>query len=436
MDASIGLYLLILFIALIFIGVPIAIAIGVSSVLVMLSVIPYNVVAITSGQKLATGIDSFSLLAVPFFVLAGNIMNQGGIATRLVNFAYLFVGKVPGSLCHVNVLSNMMFGSVSGSAVAAAAAVGKTLLPEIKKAKIDVQTAAAVNIASCPTGMLIPPSNGLIVYSVVSGGTSIGALFLAGYIPGILMGLSCMVVAYIMFKLKPSLAGVNTRSSFTLKQVAIITGQAIPSLGLILVVIGSIICGICTATEAACMAVLYSLLLSLIYKTINFKVLMSISKDTVLISGVVLFLIGASTIMSYIMAYAHIPQTVSKSILSITDNKIVILLLINIILLIVGMFMDMTPAILIFTPIFLPIAKALGIDPVHFGIIMCFNLCIGIVTPPVGTALFVGCSVSGSKIEQVIKPLLPMIFAEIAILMLVTYMPSLSLLIPKYFGFL
>ena len=435
MEASLGLYLLLIFLFFIFVGVPIAIAIGVSSVLVMLSVIPYNVVAITSGQKLATGIDSFSLLAVPFFVLAGNIMNQGGIATRLVNFAYLFVGKVPGSLCHVNVLSNMMFGSVSGSAVAAAAAVGKTLLSEVKSAKIDVNTATAVNIASCPTGMLIPPSNGLIVYSVVSGGTSIGALFLAGYIPGILMGLSCMVVAYIIFKLKPSLAGVNLNNSFTLKQIAIVTWQAIPSLGLILVVIGSIIGGICTATEAACMAVLYSLFLSLLYRTIDLKILKTISKDTVLISGVVLFLIGASTIMSYIMAYAHIPQTVSKAILSITNDKILILLLINIILLVVGMFMDMTPAILIFTPIFLPIAKTIGIDPVHFGIIMCFNLCIGIVTPPVGTALFVGCSVSGAKIERVIKPLLPLILSEIFILFLITYVSSLSLAIPRYFGF-
>lgn len=435
MEANLGLYLLLLFGFFIFIGVPIAVGIGVSSVIVMLTVIPSNVVAITSGQKLVTGIDSFSLLAVPFFVLAGNIMNQGGIAKRLVNFAFLFVGKVPGSLCHVNVLANMMFGSVSGSAVAAAAAVGKTLLPEIKQSKIDIPTATAINIASCPTGMLIPPSNGLIVYSVVSGGTSIGALFLAGYIPGILMGLVCILIGYGIFKTKPTLAGDVTKNNITLKQAMLVIGQAIPSLGLIIVVIGSIIGGVCTATEAACMAVLYSLLLSCIYKQINIKVLKSISKDTILISGVVLFLIGASTIMSYIMAFAHIPQTVSQAILSITDDKIVILLLINIILLVVGMFMDMTPAILIFTPIFLPIAKQLGVDPVHFGIIMTFNLCIGIVTPPVGTALFVGCSVSGQKVESVVKPLLPLIFAQVSLLFVITYLPDLSLAIPKLFGF-
>ena len=436
MDIQIGLYLLALFGIMIVMGVPIAIAIATSSVAIMLSVMPYKVVAITAGQKLATGIDSFSLLAVPFFVLAGNIMNQGGIAQRLVRFAYLFVGKVPGALCHVNVLSNMMFGSVSGSAVAAAAAVGKTLLPEVKEAKIDIPTATAINIASCPTGMLIPPSNGLIVYSVVSGGTSIGALFLGGYIPGILMGLACIVVGYIFFKLNPSLAGNSIRHKYTFKEAISITWQAIPSLSLIFVVIGSIIAGICTATEAACMAVLYSLILSLIYKSIDIDALKCISKDTIIICGVVLFLIGASTVMSYIMAYAHLPQLISSALLGITDNKIAILLIINLLLLVVGMFMDMTPAILIFTPIFLPVATTLGIDPVHFGIVMTFNLCIGLVTPPVGTALFVGCSVSCCKIEEVIRPMLPLIFAEIIVLMLVTYIPSLSLAIPTYLGFI
>ncbi len=363
-------------------------------------------------------------------------MNQGGIAKRLVNFAFLFVGKIPGSLSHVNVLSNMMFGSVSGSAVAAAAAVGKTLLPQIKSTGLNLPVASAINIASCPTGMLIPPSNGLIVYSVVSGGTSIGALFLAGYVPGILMGLGCMIVGFIYFKLKPELAGNQTRVSYSLSEKLKITWQALPSLGLIIVVIGSIIGGVCTATEAACMAVLYSLLLSWIYKAINLETLKSISKDTIHISAMVLFLIGASTVMSYIMAYAHLPQMISEALLSISDNKIVILLIINLTLLIVGMFMDMTPAILIFTPIFLPVTTALGIDPVHFGIIITFNLCIGIVTPPVGTALFVGCSVSNLKIEQVIKPLLPLIFAEIAILMVVTYVPELSLYLPRLTGLL
>lgn len=436
MDLTLGLFLLIAFILLLTFGFPIAIAIGGASAIVMLYAMPYKVVAITVGQKMATGIDSFSLLAIPFFVLAGNIMNQGGIARRLVQFAYLFVGKIPGSLSHVNVLSNMMFGSVSGSAVAAAAAVGKTMLPQIKRAGINLPVASAINIASCPTGMLIPPSNGLIVYSVVSGGTSIGALFLAGYVPGILMGLVCMVIGYFYFKLKPDLQTNHEYQHFTFKEVLLISWQALPSLGLIIVVIGSIVAGVCTATEAACMAVLYSLVLSLIYKQINKEILITIFKDTVEISAIVLFLIGASTIMSYIMAYAHIPKIVSEAMLSISDNKIIILLIINVILLIVGMFMDMTPAILIFTPIFLPIVTSLGIDPVHFGIIMTFNLCIGIVTPPVGTALFVGCSVSGLKIEQVIKPLIPIIIAEILVLLVISYIPALSLYIPEVAGFM
>ncbi|MCR5085309.1 MAG: TRAP transporter large permease [Succinivibrionaceae bacterium] len=434
MDASLGIYLLAIFGVLVALGVPIAISIAVSSVVLMLFIMPVKVVAITSGQKMATGIDSFSLLAIPFFVLAGNIMNQGGIATRLVNFAFLFVGRIPGSLAHVNVVSNMMFGAVSGSAVAAAAAVGKTLLPEVRKAGINMPVAAAVNIASCPTGMLIPPSNGLIVYSVVSGGTSIGALFLAGYVPGILMGLACMIMAYVIFKLKPEYSGNFEAKRYTIAQALNITWEALPSLGLIIVVIGSIIGGVATATEAACLAVLYSLVLSWIYHQVNAKILRSIAIDTICISSVVLFLIGASSVMSYMMAYAHLPQLVSKALLSITENPIAILLIINLLLLIVGMFMDMTPALLIFTPIFLPVVKQLGIDPVHFGIFMTFNLCMGIITPPVGTALFVGCSVAQIKIEQVVKKLLPFLLAEFFVLMLVTYVPALSMWLPRVAG--
>ncbi len=434
MDASLGIYLLGIFGLFVALGVPIAISIGMSSVALMLFIMPLKIVAITSSQKMATGIDSFSLLAIPFFVLAGNIMNQGGIASRLVNFAFLFVGKIPGSLAHVNVVSNMMFGAVSGSAVAAAAAVGKTLLPEVKKTGINMPVAAAVNIASCPTGMLIPPSNGLIVYSVVSGGTSIGALFLAGYIPGLLMGLACMIVAYLIFKVKPEYSGNYVPKSYVLSDVIRITWEAIPSLGLIIVVIGSIIGGIATATEAACMAVIYSLVLSILYHQIDMKILKTIALDTIVISSVVLFLIGASTVMSYMMAYAHLPQTVSKALLALTDNKFAILLIINVLLLVVGMFMDMTPALLIFTPIFLPVMKQMGIDPVHFGIFMTFNLCMGIITPPVGTALFVGCSVAKIKIEQVVKKLLLFLAAEFIVLMLVTYIPDLSMWLPRLAG--
>lgn len=433
MESTIGLLLLVLFIVFVGMGVPIAISIAWSSLAVMMLVVPFKVAGITAGQKLITGMDSFSLLAIPFFILAGNIMNQGGIAARLINLAKLIVGKRPGALAHVNILSNMFFGAVSGSAVAAAAAVGKTLTPQIEKDGYDKPFIAAVNIASCPTGMLIPPSNGLIVFSVVSGGTSIGALFIGGYVPGILMGFSCMVVAYLVARSRGYSSPDSSRLVFREKMRVI--WQAMPSLGLIVVVIGGIIAGIFTATEGACIAVLYALFLSLCYRSLTYEALWTVFKDTAEISGIVLFIIGASTIMSWAMAYTGLPRMVSSWILGLSENRIVILLLMNVLLLIVGMFLDMTPALLIFTPIFMPIAMDVGMNPVHFGMMMVFNLCIGIVTPPVGTALFVGCSVARIPLEAVIKAVLPFIAAEILVLGLVTYIPDLTLFLPRLAGF-
>lgn len=434
MDNSLALYLLLIFGVLISLGVPIAIAIGVSSLSIMLMAMPFMVAISTAGQKMVNGIDSFSLLAVPLFIMAGNIMNHGGIARRLVDFAYLFVGKIPGAVSHVNIIANMLFGSVSGSAVAAVAAVGKTLLPEAEKTGMNKELFAAANIASGPTGQIIPPSNGMIVYSVVSGGTSIGALFLAGYLPGILMGLCSTLVVAIYLKLHPSWAGKNQEHKFTFAQVLTVVWRALPSLLMIVVVIGGIITGIYTATEAACSAVVYALVLSLIYKQINAKILLEVARDTMNISCMVLFLIGCSSVMSYVLAYTQIPKLIATSMLSLTDSPFMIFLLMNIILLIVGMFMDLTPAVLIFTPIFLPIATQLGMDPVHFGIMILFNLCVGITTPPVGAALFVGCSITGVSIERVTKMLIPFFIATIGGLMVVTYVPELSLAIPRLAG--
>ncbi|CAM3972431.1 TRAP transporter large permease [Vibrio neonatus] len=431
MDISIGFWLLCLFLFLIAFSVPIAIAIAMSSLVIMCSILPSNVAFMTAGQKIVTGIDSFSLLAIPFFILAGNIMNRGGIAARLVQFAKILVGRLPGALSHVNVLANMLFGSVSGSAVAAAAAVGKTLEPELEKEGYDKSYSTAVNVASCPAGLLIPPSNSLIVFSVVSGGTSIAALFIAGYVPGILMGLSCMVVAYIIAKRR----GYRSAAvELTMREKLIITWRAIPSMGLVVVVIGGIIGGVFTATEGACIAVLYSFGLSLCYRTLGLKELKTICVETAEITGIMLFLIGASTIMSWAMAFTGLPSMISEWMLSISDNPIIIFILMNIILLIVGMFMDLTPAVLIFTPIFMPIATQLGMHPIHFAMMMIFNLCIGIATPPVGTALFVGCSVSGARIEGVIRAILPFCAVLIATLLLITFIPSISLALPRAFG--
>lgn len=414
------------------VGAPISISVGIASLLAMFSILGFDNALQTSAQRMFTGMNSFTLLAIPFFVLAGVIMNNGGIAMRLVNCAKVLAGRMPGSLAQTNVLANMMFGAISGSAVAAAAAVGSTMAPMQEKEGYDKEFSAAVNIASAPTGMLIPPSNTLIVFSLVSGGTSIAALFMAGYVPGILWGLGCMAIAFIMAK-KRGYRG-NDRVPFKVALKVFI--DAIPSLLLIFIVIGGIIKGVFTATEGSAIAVVYALLLSFIYRTIKIKDLPRIFIESTRTTAVVIFLIGVSTIMSWVMAFTGIPQLIADLLLGFTDNMIVILIIMNIVLLIVGTFMDPTPAILIFTPIFLPIALSFGMDPVHFGIMVVFNLSIGTITPPVGPVLFVGARVAKLKIEQVIKPLIPFFGVTVAVLMLVTYIPALSLWLPTILGFI
>ncbi|QGH33922.1 TRAP transporter large permease subunit [Gracilibacillus salitolerans] len=418
------------FFVLLVIGVPISIGIGISSVLAALTLVPLDMISFTAAQKLFQGIDSFTLLAIIFFMLSGSIMNNGGIAIRLINLAKLFVGRMPGALAHTNVVGNMLFGSISGSAVASAAAIGSVMSPLQKKEKYDPSFSAAVNIASAPTGLLIPPTTAFIVYSLVSGGTSISALFMAGYLPGILMGLSIMVVAYFIAKKEK----YPVSEKVTFKQGVRVVLDAIPSLSLIVVVIGGIVAGIFTATEGAAVAVLYSAILAAIYREIKIPEIPAILKEAIVMTGIVLFLVGASSIMSWVMAYAGIPQQITNILLSISENPIIILLLMNIILLAVGIFMDITPAILIFTPIFLPIVTNIGIDPVHFGVILIFNLCIGITTPPVGSALFVGSSVANVSIESVVRPLFKLYIPLVIALLLVTYFEWISLFIPRLFG--
>ncbi|MBC8951390.1 TRAP transporter large permease [Xenorhabdus sp. PB62.4] len=416
------------FVILLVLSVPISFAIGFSSLVAITMTLPLGSAITVVAQRMAAGVDNFSLLAIPFFILAGNIMNQGGIATRLINLAKVIGGRLPGSLMHVNIMANMLFGAISGSAVASAAAVGGTMAPMQRKEGYDPELSAAVNIASCPSGLLIPPSNTLIVYSLVSGGTSVAALFLAGYIPGIIMGISLMIVSAIIAKRKRyPVAPRPTWSEFFDT-----AWKAIPSLMLIVVIMGGIIAGIFTATEASAIAVLYSFILAVvIYREVNFKQLPKIILDSAVTTSIVLLLIGVSMGMSWAMANADLPYLIADALMAVSDNPLTILLVINIILLIVGIFMDMTPAILIFTPIFLPVAMSMGIDPVHFGIIMTFNLAIGICTPPVGSALFVGCSVGDVSIDKVLKPLLPMYIALISALALVTYLPQLSLWLPE-----
>lgn len=425
-----ALILLICVAFLLIIGTPIAVSLGIASVLAMISIMDFDNSLLTSAQRMFAGTNSFTLLAIPFFVLAGVIMNNGGIALRLINCAKVLSGRLPGSLAHTNIVANMLFGSISGSAVAAAAAVGSTMGPLQEKEGYDKNFSAAVNIASAPTGMLIPPSNTLIVYSLVSGGTSIAALFMGGYIPGILWGIGCMIVAYFMAKKR----GYKSDERVSLRVALRVFWDAIPSLLLILIVIGGIIYGVFTATEGSAIAVVYSLLLSFIYKTIKVKDLPRILLDSTRTTSIVIFLIGVSSIMSWVMAFTNIPGIIADTLLAMTDNIYIILLIMNIVLLIVGTFMDPTPAVLIFTPIFLPIALSFGVDPVHFGIMLVFNLSIGTITPPVGPVLFVGAKVANLKIESVIKPLIPFFVVTVVILLIVTYIPSISLFIPELLG--
>jgi tripartite ATP-independent transporter DctM subunit len=413
-------------------GVPIAFAIGLSAVGALLVTLDPAPAATVLAQRMATGIDSFALLAIPFFILAGNLMNRGGIATRLIALAQVLVGRLPGGLACINVLANMLFGAISGSAAAAAAANGGVMTPLMTKEGYNREYAAAVNISSATTGLLIPPSNIMVVYSMASGGVSIAALFLAGYIPGILLGLSLMLVAALIAKRH----GYPTAGKVGLGEAVRVLWDAVPSLMLIALIMGGIIFGWFTPTEASAIAVVYTFVLSvLVYRQVKWTELPRLLADSAETTAMVLVLVGASMGMSWVMASANIPQVVSAGLLELTQDKTLLLLIITIILLVVGTFMDMTPAVLIFTPIFLPVVKQFGMDPIHFGLVMIFNLCIGLCTPPVGSVLFIGCGVARTTIAKVVRPLVPFFVAMLVVLLAVTYVPALSLWLPKVLGF-
>lgn len=418
------------FITLLAIGVPVAWSLGIASFITLLVSVAAGPSATTIAQRMATGLDSFALLAIPFFVLAGEIMNKGGIANRLIELAKSLAGRLPGSLLYVNVIAAMLFGAIAGSAAAAASALGSILGKRMETEGYPKELGAAVNITSSTTGLIIPPSNILIVYSLASGGVSIAALFVAGYLPGIFIGLVLMVTAAIFIKKEKLPPGEGV----SLKEFGRTFFRAFPSLMLLVIVIGGIVGGVFTATEASAIAVIYTLGLSLFYKELKIRELPSILLKSSETTAIVLLLIATSMSMSWVMSSEDIPQSITNSLLSISDNVIVILILINLILLFVGVFMDMTPAVLIFTPIFLPIVTELGVDPVHFGIIMIVNLCIGLCTPPVGSVLFIGVQVAGTTLEKVIGPLIPFFIAMILGLIVISLWPGFSLWLPRLFG--
>lgn len=425
------LIIIVVLVILLAIGVPISYSIGISALVAILQTVPLDVSVVTAAQRTFVGMSKFSLTAIPFFILAGNLMNQGGIAKRLVDFVNAILGKLPGSLLVTNVGANALFGAISGSASAAAAAVGNMVAAGEEEQGYDKALCAAANGASAPSGLLIPPSNALITYSLVSGGTSVAALFLGGYVPGIIWAICCMVVAVIIAKKK---GYVGIRGKFSFKTLGIATLRALPSLSLIVVVIGGIVGGIFTATEGSAIAVVYALILGILYKNITWQSFKEIIIDSAKMSGMIVFLIGVSNILSWVMAFTQIPQAISAALLGITSNKYVLLLIMNIILLIAGTFMDVTPAILIFTPLFLPIVKSFGMDPIHFGLMLTYNLCIGNITPPVGNTLFVAIKVGKTTLAKVM-PYIMMFYAAILVgLLMVTYVPSVSMFLPEIAG--
>ncbi len=366
---------------LLLLKVPVAYSVGIATTITLLFHLPVLPTFTTLMQQMTTGIDSFALLAIPFFILAGDIMNKGGIANRLINFSKSLVGSFPGGLLYVNIISAMFFGAVSGSAAASASAIGGVLTERMEKEKYPKPFSAALNITSSTLGLIIPPSNVLIVYALASGGTaSVENLFLAGYVPGVFLAIAFMLYAgFVAIKNKFPKAG-----RVSVVQLWTDFSKAILSILMIIVVVGGIVFGVFTATEGAVVAVLYALLLSLYYKEMRLRDLASIALKSAKTVAIVMFLICTSMALSWLFAFNEIPQLISGFMMTNFENPIFMLLAINITLLVIGTFMDMTPAVLIFTPIFLPIVTQIGVDPVHFGIVMVLNLCIGLCTPPVG----------------------------------------------------
>ena len=412
-------------------GVPISAGIGIASIITALaSGIPADTLAVVASLRCFSGLDSFALLALPFFSLGGNIMNKGGIARRLVRLARMLVGWVPGYLATTNVLANMFFGAVSGSSVAATSAMGSIMSPLELDEGYDPNYSAAVNICSAPTGILIPPSGPLILFSITAGGVSVAALFMGGYLTGAILGIAVAALA-IFLAVKKGYKKSEVKETDPAWKIWV---DAVPSLLAVIIVMGGILTGKFTATEAGVVMCLYCGLLAAIYREMNLKTLYDLLADTMKSSATILFLIAASSIMSFVMSYTGIPAAISAGLMSVSSNRYVLLLIMNVFLLVMGMFLDLTPAVLIFTPIFLPIARSIGMSDVHFGLMLIMNLGIGSVTPPVGSCLFVGCGVGKVKIEGVTKYIVPIFAAMVVALLVVTFIPAIPLIVPYLCG--
>ncbi|HOI22252.1 MAG TPA: TRAP transporter large permease [Spirochaetales bacterium] len=380
-------------------------------------------------QQMVQGVRSFSLLAIPFFIIAGEIMGQGGIARKMIEMANVFVGRIRGGLAMVNCVDSMFFGGISGSAVADIASTGTIILPMMKLKGYDDDFSVAITVTSSTQGVIIPPSHNMILYSVAAGGVSVGRLFLAGYIPGISLGLSLMIISYFIAKKR----NYPKEDKVSFRQALHIFRDAFLGLMTAVIIMGGVISGIFTATESAAVAVIYAFIITFfVYKEIPLKAMKGILYNALKTLAMVMALIAAASAFGWLMAYLRIPAMATKLILGISENKYVLLLLINLLLLLLGMIMDMAPLILIMTPILYPVVVGtLGLSPVHFGIILMLNLAIGLCTPPVGSALFVGCAIGKVSIEKVSKAMIPYYLTMFVVLMLVTYIPDITMFLPN-----
>lgn len=409
------------------IGVPMAFGIGISSIygLLFVSDIPLAVVA----QRMFTMLDSFSLLAIPFFILAGNLMDKGGISIKIINFAAALVGHIRGGLAMVTVVASMIFGAVSGSGAAASAAIGSIVIPQMKKEGYKDKFSAAITSISGPIGVIMPPSVVMVVYAIAAN-VSIGDLFMAGYIPGILIGLVLCIAVYFLAIKNKFPAGERATFGELIRSFF----DSVWAILMIVIIMGGIMSGFFTATEAAVVAVVYAIIVGkFVYKKLSFKDLPQIFYDSGKISAAIMFVVATTNILAWLITKQQVARQVTDFMLSITDNKIIILLLLNLILLFLGMILDSTPAIILSVPILLPVATGLGIDPIHFGIIMILNLAIGMSTPPVGLTMFVSSGIAKVPIAKMIKPTVPFWIATLIILMLITYVPEISLFLPDLF---
>lgn len=414
---------------LLILGVPVAFSLGLSSLATMLYL---DIPLVVAFQRMAAGMNVFALMAIPFFIYAGELMNQSGIAERLVRFAHSLLARVRGGLGLVNVASSMMFGAISGSAVASASAMGSVLIPIMKNEDYDADYAVNVTATAATTGLLIPPSHNMIIYAVATGGgVSIGSLFLAGILPGFLLGLGLMVATYLV-AVKRGYPGGQFAGWGKVLQYFV---GALPGLFTVFIILGGILSGIFTATESSAIAVIYTFFVAtLVYRSLDYKGFVTASINAVKTTAMVLLIIGTAASFGWLLAVTEVPSNLSATLLTISDNPLVILLIVNLILLVLGTFMDMSPLIIITTPIFLPVMIGIGMDPIQFGIMLILNLGLGLVTPPVGSVLFVSCAVGDIRIEDTLRSIWPFYLAFLVVLALVTYLPATTLFLPKLFN--